>query len=178
MRTVERFVYSVVKITRFFCDYQTWQTHLFEKCMRCAKACGLFFFLLIGSAGKLRSHDAIEVGTYMIRKKSTLGLIRRNITVRLGVYIPCSLSLTALANWFCQKEWEVNQKAFIVILLKADHELGLVVIVRHWGITADWWHLRAICALFIDQSLYFLYHRNIGDFNPTPTPFQTWVLWI
>ena len=52
-RTCERFVYSVVKITRLY-DYQTWQT-FFEKFKRCAKVCGLFildcaFWLLIGWA--------------------------------------------------------------------------------------------------------------------------------
>ena len=31
-----------VKITRCY-DYQTWLTHLIEKCTRCAKVCGLFF---------------------------------------------------------------------------------------------------------------------------------------
>ena len=41
-RTCERFVYSIVKITRLY-DYQTWPTHLFVKFTRCAKVCGLFF---------------------------------------------------------------------------------------------------------------------------------------
>ena len=44
-RTCERFVYSVVKITRFY-DYQKWLTHLFEKFTRCAKQCGLFLVVL------------------------------------------------------------------------------------------------------------------------------------
>ena len=30
------------KIARVY-EYQTWPTHLFEKCTRCAKVCGLFF---------------------------------------------------------------------------------------------------------------------------------------
>ena len=59
-RTNEMFAYSIVKITRFY-DYQTWLTHFFEKCTRCAKVCGLFFLdfafrTLIGWADKLRSH--------------------------------------------------------------------------------------------------------------------------
>ena len=33
-RTHERFVYLIVEITIFF-DSQTWQTHLFEKFMKC-----------------------------------------------------------------------------------------------------------------------------------------------
>ena len=42
-RTCERFVYSIVKITRLY-DYQTWQTFS-EKFTRCAKVCGLFLLL-------------------------------------------------------------------------------------------------------------------------------------
>ena len=58
-RTRERFVYSLVKITRLY-DYQTWQTHFFEKFTRYAKVCVFFcldcaFRMLIGSADKLRS---------------------------------------------------------------------------------------------------------------------------
>ena len=45
-RVCERFVYSRVKITRLY-DYQTWQTHLFEKFTRCAKVCGLFFLTVL-----------------------------------------------------------------------------------------------------------------------------------
>ena len=41
-------------------DYQTWPTHLFEKLVKCAKACGFFFldcalWVLIGWAGTLWS---------------------------------------------------------------------------------------------------------------------------
>ena len=44
-RTCERFVYSLVKITRLY-DYQTWHTHCFEKFTRCAKVCGLFSLIV------------------------------------------------------------------------------------------------------------------------------------
>ena len=37
---VKSLVYSTVKITRFD-DHKTWPTNLFEKFMRCTKACGL-----------------------------------------------------------------------------------------------------------------------------------------
>ena len=52
-----KFVYAIVKITRFH-DYQTWSTHLFEGVTRCAKVYGLLFLdcafrVLIG---KLQSH--------------------------------------------------------------------------------------------------------------------------
>ena len=45
MRTCESFVHSIVRITRLY-DHQTWPTHFFEKFTRCAKECGLFFFLV------------------------------------------------------------------------------------------------------------------------------------
>ena len=59
-RTCERFAYSIVTITRFH-DYQTWPTHFFDKCTRCAKVYGLSFLDcafqgLIGWARKLQSH--------------------------------------------------------------------------------------------------------------------------
>ena len=38
----ERFVYSIVRITRFY-DYNTRRVHSFAKFTRCAKACGLIF---------------------------------------------------------------------------------------------------------------------------------------
>ena len=42
-RTFQSFVYFIVTITRLY-DYQALQTHLiFEKFLRCAKVCGLFF---------------------------------------------------------------------------------------------------------------------------------------
>ena len=41
VRTCDRFV----KISRV--DYQTWPTHLFEKCTRCVKVCGLFFLVVL-----------------------------------------------------------------------------------------------------------------------------------
>ena len=58
-RTCERFVYSILKITRLY-DYQTWRTRLSEKLARCAKVYGLLFldcafWVLIGWADKLRS---------------------------------------------------------------------------------------------------------------------------
>ena len=58
------FVYSIVKITRFY-YYQTLLINLFEKFARCTKLCGLFFLdcafrVLIGYAGKLRSHGFIN----------------------------------------------------------------------------------------------------------------------
>ena len=39
VRTCKRFVYTITR----FNDYQTWQTHCFEKFTRFAKVCGLFF---------------------------------------------------------------------------------------------------------------------------------------
>ena len=32
-------------------DYQTWPTHSFEKCTRCAKTCGLFIDCKFSGAG-------------------------------------------------------------------------------------------------------------------------------
>ena len=51
VRLCERFVYSVVKITRLY-DSQTWQTHLLRNSffLDCA------FQALIGWTGKLQSH--------------------------------------------------------------------------------------------------------------------------
>ena len=40
--TCERFVYSTVKIARFY-DYQKWPTYFLEKFVRYAKVCGLLF---------------------------------------------------------------------------------------------------------------------------------------
>ena len=60
-RTFQSFVYFIVTITRLY-DYQALQTHLiFEKFLRCAKVCGLFFswlsfLVLIGWADKHQSH--------------------------------------------------------------------------------------------------------------------------
>ena len=60
VRPCKRFVYSTVKITRLY-DYQTWQT-LFERFTRCAKVCGLFFFLFFFFSCLLCFSDAGWLG--------------------------------------------------------------------------------------------------------------------
>ena len=51
------------QITRFYADYQTWPTHLFQKFTRCVKVYGLLFLdcafrVLIGWADKLWSYGS------------------------------------------------------------------------------------------------------------------------
>ena len=45
-RTCERFVYSVVKITRFY-DYQTWQTHFLKSSQGGQIGVGFFFLIVL-----------------------------------------------------------------------------------------------------------------------------------
>ena len=56
-RTRERFVYSIVTITRVY-DYQTGQI-FFEKFTRCAKVCGLFSWLCFSNADWLSRQTLI-----------------------------------------------------------------------------------------------------------------------
>ena len=60
-RTCERFVYSIIKITRLY-DYRTWPTYFFDKFTTCAKASGFCSWLLFSVgwfgwlAGRAHSH--------------------------------------------------------------------------------------------------------------------------
>ena len=60
VRVCERFVYSTVKITRLYDDYQSWQKLFLTNSRGVQRFLGLFFRdctlrVLIGWAGKLRS---------------------------------------------------------------------------------------------------------------------------
>ena len=86
----ERFVHSVVKITRLY-DYQTWQT-FFEKLTRCAKVCGLFILIVLfwcWLAGQTNYDTKDMKNDHMIyweekRKRDTCILIRTWLAKMLG----------------------------------------------------------------------------------------------
>ena len=86
-RTCERFVYSVVKITRLY-DYQTWQTRFWRNSRGAQRLMGLFFLdcafrMLIDWAGKLRSHVWLLLCvTHSLMDKGTWETLNLQVRVR------------------------------------------------------------------------------------------------
>ena len=119
-RTRERFVYSIVKITRLY-DYQTWQTHFWRNSRGAQRFVGFFldcaFRMLIGWTGEHRSRATLVIietallSPYEVHESSltcdlrfdSVGKLDRGLTLLHDVINREKTSRDAPVDWVLKK---------------------------------------------------------------------------
>ena len=106
----ERFVYSIVKVTRF-CDYQTRQTHLVEKFTRCAKVCGQIYVnktnfhmkgftlgLALKQRRKVTRTSPIDIAHFTIAREYTCSFFIKFTPVTMVISSPNTALFTSIQS--------------------------------------------------------------------------------